>query len=240
MDTHSDDPDDRDQRRRQQVKRLTAHGARTGTIYDLTGYSRNRQSYLRMRWGVPDEERARGPSPRAFKRSFEDAEVHSEASCAGIICVLFGANAYERKLRSPYRRGDVDTGERLAEGYEAFQALFPHSELEFDEFALIATGLTTGEEIQLVCCSGCGGVVLMDLLGKKKRGCVRCEEASEGQGKKKRKAAKKSEKTLATEHQSECGVVRHSRSQGSEDSGYRSQPEDDCTPREMPDERIRR
>ena len=43
----SDDPDDRDLRRRQLAKRLVSHHARTQTIYSFTGYTRHRLATLR-------------------------------------------------------------------------------------------------------------------------------------------------------------------------------------------------
>ena len=60
MDTQKfSDPDERDHWRHLLAKRLTAHGARMRTIYELTGYSRNRSSRMRQRCRVPEETRKR-------------------------------------------------------------------------------------------------------------------------------------------------------------------------------------
>lgn len=166
------DPDERDHRRHQLAKRLTAHGARMRMIYELTGYSRNRQSRMRQRCKVPEKARRRGPAPSAFARFFK-AGIHAEASCAAILILLYRANSYSRGSEAPYQRGDLETGERIGEAWEAFTRIFPAATLDFEEFGLIVRGLTSGEEIRVVRCM-CGAAILQDMLSKEIPQCQTC------------------------------------------------------------------
>lgn len=166
------DPDERDHRRHQLAKRLTAHGARMRMIYELTGYSRNRQSRMRQRCRVPEESRKRGPAPSAFARFFKEG-VHTEASCAAVLILLYRANGYQRGAQAPYQKGDIETGERIGDAWEAFRAMFPASELDFENYGLIVRGLTTGMEIQVARCA-CGAAVLRDMLDKSDARCEVC------------------------------------------------------------------
>ena len=173
MDTF-DDPDDRDLRRRQLAKRLVSHHARTQTIYAFTGYTRHRLATLRKRWGVPAEERHRGPSPRSFSVFFRSPRAREIATTAAIVCKLLGATRPELGTKFPKRALDLSFGEQLCEVHEALIACFPGVDLEFEQVMLLAIGLSRSESINLTTCVRCGIAVLADQLSLRRRTCAAC------------------------------------------------------------------
>jgi hypothetical protein len=173
MDT-SDDPDDRDLRRRQLAKRLVSHHARTQTIYEFTGLTRHRLATLRKRWRVPQEERHRGPSPTSFSVFFRSPRARNVATAAAVICKLLGASRSDDHAGISSRGLDLDFGEQLCEVHEALQACFPDVELEFEQVMLLAIGLSRHEFIDLTTCVRCGIAVLADQLSLRRRTCASC------------------------------------------------------------------
>jgi len=173
MDT-TEDPDERDLRRRQLAKRLVSHHARTQTIYAFTGYSRHRLARLRSRWRVSSEERHRGPSPTSFSVFFESPRARNVATAAAVICKLLGATRSDLDKRISRKNVDLDFGERICEVHEALQACFPEVKLEFERVMLLAIGLSQHESIALTTCVRCGIAVLADQLSLRRRTCSAC------------------------------------------------------------------
>jgi hypothetical protein len=159
----TDDPDERDVRRRQLAKRLVFHQARTQTITEYTGLSRDRLETLRQRWGVAATERHRGPSPTSLVEFFRNSRNLQAATAAAVLFNLLGT------LRKPCTHSSqgstaLERGEQLCYAYEALQACFPHVEIEFEHLLLLATGLSGGKELQLTHCTQCGAAILVDNL----------------------------------------------------------------------------
>lgn len=173
MDT-SEDPDERDLRRRQLAKRLVSHHARTQTIHEFTGYSRHRLATLRRRWQVSPDERHRGPSPTSFSVFFRSPRARNVATAAAVICKLLGATKPAFGARISRRITDLDFGEQICEVHEALQACFPDVELEFEQVMLLAIGLSRHESIALTTCVKCGIAVLADQLSVRRRTCASC------------------------------------------------------------------
>ena len=170
----SEDPDERDLRRRQLAKRLVSHHARTQTIYEFTGYSRHRLARLRSRWQVSSEERHRGPSPTSFSVFFESARARNVATAAAVICRLLGATRSPLDGKMSRRNLDLDLGEQICEVHEALQACFPEVDLEFEQVMLLAIGLSRHESIDLTTCVRCGIAVLADQLSVRRQACSAC------------------------------------------------------------------
>lgn len=170
----SEDPDERDLRRRQLAKRLVSHHARTQTIYEFTGYTRHRLATLRRRWQVSPEERHRGPSPTSFSVFFRSPRARNVATAAAVICKLLGATRPDFGGKASHRSVDLDFGEQICEVHEALQACFPDVELEFEQVMLLAIGLSRQEAIDLTTCVKCGIAVLSDQLSLRRRTCASC------------------------------------------------------------------
>lgn len=175
----SDDPDDRDLRRRQLAKRLVSHHARTQTIYQFTGYTRYRLATLRKRWRVSPTERHRGPCPTSLSVFFRSPRARSVATAAAVICKLLGAARPNVDARISRHALDLGFGEQLCEVHEALQACFPDVELEFEHVMLLAIGLSKHELIDLTTCVRCGIAILSDQLSLRRRTCASCHRPPE-------------------------------------------------------------
>jgi hypothetical protein len=73
----------------------------------------------------------------------------------------------------------LELGERLCDVFEAYLACFPKTELELEHLVLIARGLEKGDVIGLSTCATCEAVVVVDLLGVRRRLCSQCQRAAE-------------------------------------------------------------
>lgn len=165
----TDDPDERDMRRRQLAKRLVSHRARTQTIYEFTGYTRHRLETLRRRWGVSADDRHRGPSPTSQTEFFRTSRALQEATAAALLCELLGA------LRSGHRGAPgtrkLELGEHLCYVFEALRASFPHLEIEFEHLVLLVRGLSEGSCLSMERCTMCGAAILVDRLAARPMTC---------------------------------------------------------------------
>jgi hypothetical protein len=103
----------RDLRRYHLAMRLIAHQARTGTICDWTGLTREKLKTLRRDWGVPQEARHRGPSPSSLAPFFRSPRVRSEASSIAILCCALGAVPRGKVSNAARVLPNLDRGERL-------------------------------------------------------------------------------------------------------------------------------
>ena len=169
----ADDPDDRDVRRRQLAKRLVFHHARTQTVSEFTGFSRNQLETLRRRWGVPTHERHRGPSPTSFTEFFRNARTVQEATAAAVLFDLLHVRPRSRNVNLPCPT-KLEQGERLCYVFEALQACFPDLELEFEHMMLLVTGLSRGEALRLSSCAQCGSALLVDNFAARIPACKHC------------------------------------------------------------------
>lgn len=70
----------------------------------------------------------------------------------------------------------VELGEQLCEVFETSAGLLPRSSLELEHLALLAKGLEKEDVIALSNCANCGGVVIADLLGPRRRFCSHCQK----------------------------------------------------------------
>lgn len=173
----TNEPVDRDLRRRQLAQRLVVHQARTQTIYLLTGLSRHQLATLRQRWRVTQEMRHRGPPPTSFAVFRSTVRVRAEAAA---MAVLWRTLA---NIGSPNGRicttSTVELGERLCEVFEAYLACFPKSELDIEHLVLLARGLEEADAIALSRCGNCEAVILADLLGIRRRLCSHCKRTAD-------------------------------------------------------------
>jgi hypothetical protein len=169
----TDDPDDRDLRRRQLAKRLISHQARTQTIIEFTGFSRNHLETLRRRWAVNTKERHRGPSPTSLTEFFRNARTLQTATAAAVLFHLLDTRRHPDSVLPPGPK-KLEAGERLCYVYEALQACFPLVDLEFEHMVLLAVGLSSGETLRLGHCGQCGSAMLIDNFALRQAACRHC------------------------------------------------------------------
>lgn len=166
---------DRELRRRQLAQRLTVHQARTQTIFLLTGLSRHQLATMRQRWGIPQEMRHRGPPPTSYGVFRTTMRMREEVAALAVLWKVLGEIAI-RKIGSDGRASSVELGERLCEVFETYLACYPNGELEFEHLTLLVRGLDGGDAIALATCDKCSAVLLLDLLGTRRRLCFHCQQ----------------------------------------------------------------
>jgi hypothetical protein len=164
----------RDLRRYQLAMRLVAHEARTGTICDWTGITRERLKTLRRDWGVPAESRHRGPSPTSLNVFFRSPRARSEASLLAMLCRIMGVVTSARLPDAARLLPNLDHGERLCDAFEAYRACVPESSMAFEQGVLLALALAQGETLDLGHCRNCEAVMLIDRLAVGARLCSYC------------------------------------------------------------------
>src|SRR6266478_9068327 len=67
-------------RRYQLALRMMSHGARSQTVCEWSGLTRDQLVTQRRRWGFDPDERRRGPAPSAFHVFFKSKRHRSEAT----------------------------------------------------------------------------------------------------------------------------------------------------------------
>lgn len=165
---------DRELRRQQLVRRLLVHQARTQTICELTTLSRHQLVTLRERWRVTQEMRYRGPSPKSFLSFLSSSRSRSEGAALASVCRILGALPPSEGTTST-RAAPMETGEKLCDVYEAYEACLPRAEANFDRLALLARGLAQGDAIGLSLCARCECAILIDRLGSERLLCSHCQ-----------------------------------------------------------------
>jgi Flagellar transcriptional activator (FlhC) len=166
----------RELRRYQLAMRMVAHQARTQTICDFTGLTRERTKTLRREWNVSSDERRRGPSPTSLSVFFRSSRWRSEASSIAVFCRVLDAVPAERMPDAARRLPSLDRGERLCDVFEAYRTYFPKSAISFEQIVLLATALAQGEVVQLECCTSCSGTILVDRLAASPHQCSQCHK----------------------------------------------------------------
>jgi hypothetical protein len=166
---------ERDLLRRHLAMKLIGHRARTKTIENLTGLTRHQLETLRRGAGVPTESRFRGSAPISFSVFFRTVRRRDESAVLAFIYLALDAS------RLGTRNGSSDAaiahGERLCDVYETWQYLFPGSQIEFDQLALLGEGVTRGDQISIRQCRSCPAIVLVDLLSAHRPACGCCTRA---------------------------------------------------------------
>lgn len=175
MDIHvTDDQIGRYFRRRQLGLRLLSHGARTQTVQEWSGLTRDQLVTLRRRWTISGHDRRRGPSPSSFEVFFRSARTRRHAALFASLCQIIGAVPRERGREAARKVPSLESGELLCEAYELFKEWAPEAKLEFEQIVLLAVGVVAKEAVELCHCSGCNTAALTDRLGPHRPTCSYC------------------------------------------------------------------
>lgn len=167
------EPVDRELRRRHLAQRLIAHHARAQTVFRHTGLSRHQMATLRRRWRITNEMRHRGPMPTSFSVFLSSQRVRDESAALAIFWrALTSAGALSTCLK---QLDMVEVGEGICDVFEAYVACFPTCDIELEHVILLARGIEEADAIALSKCGNCDAVILVDLLGSKRRVCGCCQ-----------------------------------------------------------------
>jgi hypothetical protein len=156
-----DDPIVREIRRAVLARRLIAHGVRTEWISRLTGLTRSRLATVRRRLMVLDDMRPRGPARGALEIFRSSGAGRTEAAALislGITGELFPASPDI----SVTAHDLLEHSERLCETFEAYQAIFPRSRAELEDFLLLYRAVAVNRSLLRETCRRCRCVILIE------------------------------------------------------------------------------
>jgi hypothetical protein len=173
----SDEQIDRELRRRQLAKRLTAHQARTQTICALTTLTRHQLTTLRQRWQVPQKERYRGPAPRSFNVFTKTLRGQAEGAALYVLCRVLGALSRAKPSPSDTLFNSVEAGERLCDVVEVCRLCFPQLKADFEQIQTLVSGAAAGERIAIANCTNCTALIIVERLSTRRRLCAHCRRA---------------------------------------------------------------
>ena len=165
-------------RRYQLAFRMVSHGARTQTVCEWSGLTRDQLVTLRRRWGFDPDERRRGPAPTTFHPFFKSERHSSEAALFACICQIVGATTARTGEEAAQQLPSLETGELLCEAFEAYKKWAPHARLEFEHAVLLAGGVVHGKTVALRHCSDCRSAVLIDRMGAHHTACGLCNRSA--------------------------------------------------------------
>ena len=171
---HTDEQIDRELRRRQLAKRLTAHQARTQTICAMTTLTRHQLTTLRRRWNVPQKERYRGPAPTSFTAFTRTLRGQTEGAALYALCRILGALANGRGTTGRKQFASVEAGERLCDVVEVCRVCFPQLEVDFEQVMMLAAGAMNGDRVTITNCTNCNALILTERLSSRRRLCAHC------------------------------------------------------------------
>jgi hypothetical protein len=171
----TNDPLAREHQRIEFAKRLTLHRVRTGTIMDLTGLTTNRLTGCRRRWKIPEESRLRGSRPKSLDIFLHTPEARTETAALLSLCRAFDALPQRPRDYAPDGRLFMDVGLRVIEAFEAYRAVRPTSDLEFDDLMLLIRELDQGTVIRLGKCKGCRSTLVIAKFDGTRPICSHCQ-----------------------------------------------------------------
>ena len=170
----TDEQIDRELRRRQLAKRLTAHQARTQTICAMTMLTRHQLTTLRRRWNVPQKERYRGPAPTSFTGFTKTLRGQTEGAALYALCRILGALADGRGTPGVKQFASLEAGERLCDVVEVCRVCFPRLEVDFEQVKMLAAGVVIGDRVNITNCTNCNALILAERLSSRRRICAHC------------------------------------------------------------------
>ena len=162
-------------RRYDLAKRMIEYEARTMTVSAWTGLSKYQiQRFFREYEGIGANIRHRGvpPSQTAlFCRTLE-LECESSALAAVEIQMEVVSTGVARHSGEPFVT--LARGERLLDAFDLYRGLVPDARFTLEHALLLAKELAVGKTIALNQCRSCGGVMIVDILGRSQTDCAFC------------------------------------------------------------------
>jgi hypothetical protein len=173
-----DEPTTKEVRRVNLALALLRRHVRTITICEWTGISRARVDKMRKAYAYefPDDplKRPSGQAPRTLCELLRSPWLRSEAGALGGLCRAFGVIPREPVPDARRYLPSLSRGEQLCRIHDLFLSKFPLAEMSMDDLISLVLSLAVGENHDIVCCTGCGGAILIDPLGMGKRPCMHC------------------------------------------------------------------
>jgi hypothetical protein len=164
-------------RRYQVALRMMSHGARSQTVVEWSGLTRDQLVTQRRRWGFDPEERRRGPAPSAFHVFFASRRQQGEATLFVSLCRMLGVFPARVGEEAAAALPGIENGELLCEALEAFREWQPEAKLNIERAIQLALGVVQGVHVTLGECSDCHGALLIEGARRQYANCGRCRPA---------------------------------------------------------------
>lgn len=167
----------RDLRRHDLALRLIRHELRTANVVAWTGLSVARirklyRSYIPE--GVLVALRHRGPAPTSVQKLLRTKNLNAEAAGLAGLCCAMGVLSLTSSSDAAQELPSLTAGERLCYAFELYQQLVPRPQISLEQLVLLVTALARGQQVALVHCTSCDGLMLVTLLYRHRRVCTHC------------------------------------------------------------------
>jgi len=174
----SDDRYRRERLRMELALRFLSHEARTQTIRTWTGLSDDRIRKLYRSYTSESQRplpRHRGKSPQQIAYFTRSLRLQEETALLASVLTLLGV--VPLPAEAPGSLAALARGELLCQAFEVYAALLPGAQISFEHTVFLATALSSGEELRLGGCSGCGSLLVTERVALRAARCHRCASA---------------------------------------------------------------
>jgi len=157
--------------------RFLRYEARTQTIRTWTGLSDDRirnlyRNYIRR--GEQFVPRHRGKSPHQVAYFMRTHRVQCESAQLASLLSLFGVLPAQPSPELAAALPTIARGEKLCDAFEQFRSTIPTSQISFEHSVFLATALTRGDQLKIIGCRECGGLLVTERLPVRERRCIYC------------------------------------------------------------------
>ena len=176
----SDDRYSRDRLRLDLALRFIHLEARTHTIRAWTGLTDDRIRKLYRTYLLEADGhvvvRHRGKSPRQAAYFMRSVRLRRDSAVFASVSSLFGLITRDSIMiaRAAQPAPNVTRGALLCEAFETYQALVGESQISFEHAVYLLDALQAGDELRVVHCRDCSGVLVTDSLALRSPVCSEC------------------------------------------------------------------
>lgn len=155
-------------RRYNLARRMIEYEARTKTVSTWTGLTRYQiQRFFREYDGMGAPPRHRGVPPFQAAVFCRSLELECESSALASLELQMEIIPTERDRSSTEPFVTLTRGERILDAFELYRSVIPDPRFGLEHALLLAQELTIGKTIATHQCRSCGGVMIIDLFGRR-------------------------------------------------------------------------
>jgi Flagellar transcriptional activator (FlhC) len=176
----TDDRYHRERLRMELALRFLRREARTQTIRSWTGLSDDRirklyRSYLDdARGELP---RHRGKSPHQIAYFTRSVRLQEETLALATSLWLLGVLA-AGAAQTPGSLAALARGALLCEAFDSYRMARPAAQISFEHAVFLVSALSSGEQLRIGWCSGCGGLMVIEPFSLRVSRCHHCSGAA--------------------------------------------------------------
>jgi hypothetical protein len=154
---------------------MIGHEARTMTVSTWTGLTKYQiQRFFREYEGIGANTRHRGVPPSKAAFFCKSLELECESSALAAVELQMEIIPIEVAGNFAESFTSLARGERLLDAFDLYRSLVPDARFSLEHAVLLARELASGKAIALNQCQSCGGVMVVDLMGRSHTDCAFC------------------------------------------------------------------